>query len=526
VKPRNTTLCEMTAMQAPAANLEKEIITHIPSSILIMDTVLRVIFANENFLIKMRKEEREVLGKRLDEIFPPAILHYTDLEGRVRTVCLTARPFEGSEMEYRAPGLAARIYFYSLTPLKDEAGRVESVMLFMDDVTEKKSLGERVREVERHLASVVESANDLIISLGSAGTVMTWNSAAQRILGFSSQEVTGRQFADFFTEPDRPHLQALLSHLAREGELQEMETGIHAKGGEKRLISWRFSAMREEGGRVVALVGVGRDLTEKQHLELQLIQSAKMASLGEMAGGIAHEIRNPLAITSSAAQILLKKGNDPEILQECAEKIRLASARAAAIIETLLRFARPSEGLSEQVDVNSAVEETLSLIGHQVSLQSIEIDKQLFPALPKVKGNKNQLQQVFMNIIMNAYYAMGEGGQLAIATSVTPSAEGHMRKNELPGFAQQLASNPQSAIANRQWVEVRFTDSGNGIPEQHLPRIFDPFFTTMPVGKGTGLGLSIAYSLVHQHGGTIRVESEAGKGSTFTVILPAKESDA
>lgn len=491
----------MTATQAPAANLEQEIVAHIPSSILVMDTVLRVIFANENFLLKMRKEEREVLGKRLNEIFPPAILHYTDLEGRARTVCLTAQPFEGGEMEYRAPGLAARIYFYSLTPLKDEAGRVESVMLFMDDVTEKKSLGKRVREVERHLASVVESANDLIVSLDSAGAVMTWNSAAQRILGFSSQEVTKRQFADFFTEPDRPQLQALLIHLAREGKSQEMETGIQAKGGERRLISWRFSAMKEEGGRVVALVGVGRDLTEKQRLELQLIQSAKMASLGEMAGGIAHEIRNPLAITASAAQILLKKGNDPELLQECAEKIRLAAARAAAIIETLLRFARPSQGLSELVDVNSAVEETLSLIGHQISLQSIEIVKQLSPALPKVKGNKNQLQQAFMNIIMNAYYAMEEGGRLAIESRLAP------------------ATLPPA-------IEIRFADSGRGIPEQHLSRLFDPFFTTMPVGQGTGLGLSIAYSLVHQHGGTIRVESEVGKGSTFTVILPAEGSDA
>lgn len=501
MRTRNMTLCELTTTQPPAANLEEEIIARIPSSILVMDTVLRVIFANENFLIKMRKEEREVLGKRISEVFPPAILHYTDLEGRARTVCLTARPFEGGEMEYRAPGLATRIYFYSLTPLKDEAGRVESVMLFMDDVTEKKSLGERVREVERHLASVVESANDLIVSLDSTGAVMTWNSAAQRILGFSPQEVTKRQFTDFFTEPDRPHLQALLSHLAKEGKFQEMETGIQAKGGERRLISWRFSAMKEEGGRVVALVGVGRDLTEKQRLELQLIQSAKMASLGEMAGGIAHEIRNPLAITSSAAQILLKKGNDPELLQECAEKIRLAATRAAAIIETLLRFARPSEGLSEQVDVNAAVEETLSLIGHQISLQSIEIDKQLSPALPKVKGNKNQLQQVFMNIIMNAYYAMEEGGRLAIESRLTPAT-------------------PQPVI------EIRFTDTGNGISEQHLPRVFDPFFTTMPAGKGTGLGLSIAYSIVHQHGGTIGIESEVGKGSTLTVTLPEEKPDA
>ncbi len=473
-----------------------DILAHIPSSILILDQNLRVTFANRNFLIKSRNEAGEVLGKRISEVFPPVILYYTGLEERLRKVCQTGQPFDGGEMEYRAPGLATRVYFFSLIPLKDEDGHVESVMLFMDDVTEKKSLGERVREVERHLASVVESANDLIVSLDATGAVMTWNSAAERILGFSHREVERRKFADFFSETDRSHLQALLTQLAREGQVQEIEMGMRAKVGQELLISWRFSAMREEGNQVVALVGVGRDLTEKRQLELQLVQSAKMAALGEMAGGIAHEIRNPLAITSSAAQILLKKGDDCEIRQECAEKIRTAASRAAAIIENLLRFARPSEGLVDRVDVNSAVEDTLSLIGHQISLQSIEIAKRLAAGLPKVKGNKNQLQQVFMNIILNAYHAMPEGGRFTIES--------------------RLASPNHQA-----WIEVTFVDTGCGIPEEHRSRIFDPFFTTMPVGKGTGLGLSIAYSIIQQHGGTIREESEVGNGSAFTVALPA-----
>ncbi|MBI3625873.1 MAG: PAS domain-containing protein [Candidatus Rokubacteria bacterium] len=496
MKKRSGALREMTILEAREPSLPMDILAHIPSSILILDASLRVTFANRNFLVKSRKEEGEVLGKRISDVFPPVILNVTDLEDRLRNVYRTGLPFDGGEMEYRAPGLAARVYFYSLTPLRDEDGRVASVMLFMDDVTEKKSLGERVREVERHLASVVESANDLIVSLDAAGAVMTWNSAAERVLWFTPREVVGKQFADLFSESDRPHLQVLLTELAREGKVQEIEAGMWAKDGQELLISWRFSAMREEGGRVVALVGVGRDLTEKRHLELQLIQSAKMAALGEMAGGIAHEIRNPLAITSSAAQILLKKGADPELRQECAEKIYTAANRAAAIIENLLRFARPSEGMVERVDVNSAIEDTLGLVGHQISLQSIEIEKRLAPELPRVRGSKNQLQQVFMNIILNAYHAMSEGGHFIIES-------------------QRARPNHQA------WIEIRFADTGCGIPEEHLSRIFDPFFTTMPVGKGTGLGLSIAYSIVQQHGGSIRVESQLGRGSTLTVNLPA-----
>jgi PAS domain S-box-containing protein len=400
-------------------------------------------------------------------------------------------------------------------------------MLFMDDVTEKKSLGERVVRAERHLASVVESANDLIVSMDAHGSVMTWNSAAERILGFSALNTVRRQFVQLFPDPERANLEGLFAQLILGGEPQEREASMRAKGGQELLISWRFSTMKEERGQVVALVGVGRDLTEKRQLELKLIQSAKMAALGEMAGGIAHEIRNPLAITSSAAQILLKKGSDPELRNECARKVHTAAGRAATIIENLLRFARPSEGLVERVDANSAVEDTLSLIGHQISLQSIEIEKRLAPHLPKMKGNKNQLQQVFMNIILNAYHAMPEGGKFTITTRVVPAVPppaGRLRAPEPPQAGCSSAPNPQWADDPPQagdWVEVQFSDTGCGISEENLSRIFDPFFTTMPVGSGTGLGLSIAYSIVRQHGGTIRVESQVGTGSTFRVQLPA-----
>jgi len=513
-------------------DLYMDILASIPSSILIFDSSLRVVFANRNFLVKSRKGEGEVVGKKIGEIFPPVILYYTNLEENLQAAQM-GRPLDGEEMEYRAPGLASRVYFYSLTPLKDASGRVRNVMLFMDDVTEKKSLGERVVRAERHLASVVESANDLIVSTDAHGCVMTWNSAAERILGVSARETVSSQFIQLFPESERVNLEGQFARLIRGGEPQEREASMHAKGGQDLLIAWRFSGMKEERGQVVALVGVGRDLTEKRRLELQLIQSTKMAALGEMAGGIAHEIRNPLAITSSAAQILLRKGADPELRNEAARKVHAAADRAAVIIENLLRFARPSGGMVEYVDVNSAVEDTLSLIGHQMSLQSVEIQRRLAPQLPRVKGNENQLQQVFMNIILNAYHAMPEGGGFTISTravSAARPAAGRLPSVESPEPVQHLASNPQSlpvrgtqagGIGNPQWVEVRFSDTGCGIPQENLSRIFDPFFTTMPVGVGTGLGLSIAYSIVRQHGGTIGVESEVGKGSVFTVRLPA-----
>ena len=144
------------------------ILSGIPSSILIFDRSLRVVFANRNLLVKLRKGADEVLGKKIRDIFPPVILSYTNVEENL-SKALTGKPLDGEEMEYRAPGLATRAYFYSLTPLRDQAGLVRNVMLFMDDVTEKKALGARMMRAERHLASVVESANDLIVSVNAAG---------------------------------------------------------------------------------------------------------------------------------------------------------------------------------------------------------------------------------------------------------------------------------------------------------------------------------------------------------------------
>ena len=227
--------------------------------------------------------------------------------------------------------------------------------------------------------------------------------------------------------------------------------------------------------------------------EAMLIQTAKMASLGEMAGGIAHELKNPLGIISASAQLLLEHPENPQLLQQCAERIHLASQRAAKIIENLLEFARPQGQQMRLLDVHEVLEAALTLLAHQIELRGVKLVRTFHPDLPQVRGNPDLLQQVFTNLILNACNAMPQGGMLEITTDVNSVGE----------------------------VEIRFRDTGCGIPPEHLSRIFDPFFTTMPVGKGTGLGLSVSYSIVKHHRGTIEVDSQVNQGSTFTVRLPA-----
>jgi signal transduction histidine kinase len=231
---------------------------------------------------------------------------------------------------------------------------------------------------------------------------------------------------------------------------------------------------------------------QRKRAEAPMIHSAKMASLGVMAGGIAHEIRNPLAVCSSAAQLISKNPNDRVLREECADKIYSNIHRASQIIENLLKFSRASEEDFGAVNLNEALELTLSLITHQIKLHQIDLNVEFAKDLPYIMGNANLLQQVFLDLILNAYNAMPKGGKLTVSTLVNSYGE----------------------------VEIRFADTGCGIPKENLECIFDPFFTTMPVGRGTGLGLSVSYGIVKQHDGSIEVESKVDVGSTFTVKLP------
>jgi PAS domain S-box-containing protein len=477
------------------------IVESIPSSLLVIDRTLRVVSANRNFLEKSRRQEQATLGRKIEEVFPQPLVEYTQLNQKVREVFHTGEPVEGGKVAYRAPGLPTRIYYYRLIPLylspDGERGKVEeaveNVMLLMDDITEQEKLGEEVRRAERHLASVVDSANDLVVSMDPQGRILTWNRAAEHTSGFRLEEVKGWYLPDLCAEEERQEMPLWLAQWAK-GQFtkKSIEINLRTKRGKEVPISWTGSRMVDDEHRIVGLVAVGRDLTERKRLEAQLIQSAKLTSLGVMAGGIAHEIRNPLAISSAAAQLLLERPDDERLRKEATEKIYSGVQRASYIIENLLKFARPPEERMVPTNINESLEETLSLLANQLRVQRVKLRKDFAPDLPPVVGNKSLLQQVFSNMILNACNAMPDGGSLTVVTRATKTG-----------------------------VEIQFADTGVGIPTEHLSKIFDPFFTTMPVGKGVGLGLSISYSIVQQHQGAIEVMSQVGQGTIFTIRLPA-----
>ena len=464
---------------------------NIPFSLLLIDRTLRVVSANRNFLLKARRSKGATVVARISQVFPETILEFTQLEDKIRCVFDTGQPLPGAQMTYRAPGVPIRIYYYTVVPVKS-GNVVENAMLVMDDITEKVKLSEKARMAERHLASVIESANDLVVSTDAEGRIISWNAAAERISGFRVDAVRSRLLAELCDPDQRDAMTAIIQRLVNGGAVQLQELSLVARSGELVPVDWSCSPIRDDADKVSGVVAVGRDLSERRAFEQHIFQSEKLAALGVMAGGIAHELRNPLSVSFSAAQFLLDSSHDPAFQQECVSKIIDGIQRSSGIIENLLRFARPAPSAQvEAINLVTLVQETVILLVPQAKIQKIKILEDYPDPLVSASGNPGLLLQMIMNLILNAYQAMPAGGQIKIA----------------------VRREAAEAV-----VEVG--DTGCGISAANLGRVFDPFFTTQPVGKGTGLGLSICHTIVKQHGGLIEVDSLEGQGSTFTVRLP------
>lgn len=466
----------------------------IPSSVLLINQDMRIVSANRNFLDKSRRTELNTHGYRLEDVFPPGILDHLDIAQRITEVFKNNRPTQGELMTYRTPGLPMRFYYYQIIPFRYEQN-VERALLLMDDVTDKVRLSEEVHRIERHLASVVESASDIVLSTDTAGRILTWNSAAKRLSHYDLNQVQHHFFSDYCAQEQRPDIRQAFHMLQGGSASWTAEWHLITAEGNPIPVSWVCSPMKDDLGQWSGIVAVGRDLTERRKFELQLLQSQKLAALGVMAGGIAHEIRNPLAICSSAAQFILEDDISPDFRKECALKIQAAIQKASQIIENLLRFAHPSAPVDlARLDLAALLSDVLALISNQARIQKVDVSYRPPHESIQIRGIAGLLQQLFMNLCLNAINAMPNGGMLGI----------------------QLYRD----TAHHQ-VVVNVADTGQGVAEEDLSRIFDPFYTTSAVGKGTGLGLSICYSIIKQHTGTIEVESQLGQGSVFTVRFPA-----
>ena len=475
---------------------ESSLLDSLPISTIIVDESLQVAWVNRNFLEKTQRDIHRTLGSRVTTLFPGPLLDYIGLERKLRATFSTGQTFIGEPLAYRAPGLSARAYSYFITPVRAGVWRGHTLIL-LEDITEKMRLMEEARSAQRHLANLVEHAHDLIISTDAEGRIISWNPALERTSGYTADHMQGRLLFDLFEESQRDEVIGILRYLRARRVVSDLELDLKTRSGHRVRIAWSFSPICDENAPVTACVAVGRDLSERRTLEMQLFQSEKLAALGVMAGGIAHELRNPLTICSSAAQFLEAEiPSSASLAREGLAKITNAARRASAIIDALLRFASPSGNQVEPVNLVTIVRDTVNLIASQAGVQDVQISQNFPSSVVPVLGDTNLLQQVAMNLLLNALQAMAGGGQLTVSV---------------------LTEGDEALISLR--------DTGYGISDELIGRIFDPFFTTRSSGKGTGLGLAVSYAIVQQHRGRIEVASVNGEGSTFTVRLPLAHSD-
>jgi len=303
-----------------------------------------------------------------------------------------------------------------------------------------------------------------------------------------------------------------LSHLVKGGSLDEISRLANAFN--VMVESLRHSREEIEMYNRTLELKIAERTSELEAAQTQLVQSEKMSAIGQLAAGVAHELNNPMGGILGYAQFALEKmskatpeimtARDIDALRKYLTDIEQQARRCRSIIKNLLKFSRSSDRKEwEEFDLTSILDDTISLIQHQLDLGNIELTRDFAADLPTLQGSPSQLQQVFTNLLLNAQHAMPEGGKLHITTRLSP------RLGEFSGCA-----------------EVVIEDNGAGIEEEHIKRIFEPFFTTKETSKGTGLGLSISYGIVKEHGGDIAVQSEPGKGTKFTVILPLESTSS
>jgi len=364
-------------------------------------------------------------------------------------------------------------------------------------------VAERTKELtianKKYLA-LFENSNDGVAIMNREGIILDVNKKFCELHGFEKNAIIGTHFKILEAKENVDFAMQRMERIVK-GDSLVFETEHYKKDGSRIALEVSSRAIEIEGELYIQ--SLYRDITEKKALQKQLLHSQKMEAIGLLAGGLAHDFRNILTAIHGYADIIYNFDPDPAAKKN-AEAIVKASRRAEQMVTGLLQFAKKSSGEVTSFDINSVINNVINLVSPVMLKENVQIEKELTENLPILKGDANQLEQVIMNLLINAKDAMPYGGRIKIETTLT------------------LVDNEKIVhplLSPGEHILIRVSDTGIGIPNEIRDRIFEPFFTTKG-SKGTGLGLAIAYGTVRAHGGTITVNSEPGKGSTFEILLP------
>jgi len=473
----------------------------VADSVFMVDARGTVVAVNKREEQALGYAESKIVGRSMHDVVGPA--HREALAGWLAEIGTGQRQVPTQEITvYNAAGLETPVEM----DLISVAGTGQLlVMVQMRDITDRKKLerqlqtyreeleakvGERTREIEetkQYLENLLENANDVIYTLDTEQR-FTYVNSKVNVWGYRKDDLLGRPYLSLLS---RRHRGRRLKNTLDIGAKQVYEVEVVTRMGEPRSVMVSVSPLHGVDGEILGVLGIARDMTDTKKLEQQIRNSEKLASVGKLAAGVAHEINNPLAGILNCLYNLRKGTLSPARQEEYWVSMEDGVRRVQKIVRQLLDFSQQHEPEFSPTDINQVVDRVLVLTNHLFAPSLIRLERLLGHALPSLMVDRHMMEQVLMNLILNAVQAMKNGGVLTIKTAVV---EGVCR------------------------IEV--SDTGSGIPPAVLPRIFDPFFTTKSEGEGTGLGLSVSLGIVERHGGKILVESEVGKGTTFILCLP------
>jgi len=359
-----------------------------------------------------------------------------------------------------------------------------------------RTVSHRYQELHQFNSRILQSANLGIYTIDAQMRVTSWNRRIAEMSGLGEEAALGRNLFLLFPVLEEEGFADRIRRVLQRGVAEKVRLAHRNLRGELRFQKRRLAPIKD-GDRTTGVVVIVEDITDFKRLLEQTIQSEKLAEVGRLSAGIAHEVNNPLAVISYAAQLLLREESLPPFEKELAERIDSEVDRLKALTGSLLSFSRAREMVRRETDLNEVLRDVLRLVRYELNRHSIRLEES-YAELPVIQADPNKLKQVLINLLMNATQAMPEGGALSVRTAPVAGEE----------------------------VEVVISDTGPGIPPEVRERIFEPFFSTKREGEGTGLGLYICRNIVVEHQGRLAVESEPGRGATFRMILPTGELPA
>jgi PAS domain S-box-containing protein len=538
--------CSITGLQKNKMLEEslRNVVASVPLGMLILSDDLRILSANLYCRKMIGQPDAELRGLALEDIFPKTGLH-----GLATEVLATGAPKHHVVVYMR--DINSNIYLQiTITCARYTEGDMARILMIISDITEQKKMEETLKESEKRFRSLTDSTIDSIISIDSTGRINSWNRTAQNMFGYSEEDVLGRSVTNIMPERYRDAHQSGLERVRTTGRHHIIGKTLELYGLKKdgsefplelTMSTWMMgeercytAIIRDITGRKRAEEALQKTNEDLRLTQAHLLQSEKMASIGQLAAGVAHEINNPVGYVKSNLGVLSEyvedilqliggyeallsviEAGDKEAItievkrvREMAQKMdvgfllsdlsRLTAEsfegieRVREIVLNLKEFSHVDQAERQPFNINNGLDSTIKIVWNELKYKA-EVIKE-FGEIKEIQCYPQQLNQVFMNLLVNAGQAIENKGKIWVRSYLQ---NGH--------------------------VVAEVEDTGCGIKKEHLSKVFDPFYTTKPVGKGTGLGLSITYGIVQKHGGRIEVESEVGKGTKFRVLLPIRE---